>query len=74
MDSSKDQPQTTAGLDIGDNYSYLCLLDTLSGEVLWRRVCSAHHPRGLQRTLRLRAAHAHSNRGRYPLALGEQGA
>jgi hypothetical protein len=24
----------TAGLDIGDKYSYLCLLDTDSGEVI----------------------------------------
>jgi len=24
----------TAGLDIGDKYSYLCLIDTLSGEVI----------------------------------------
>ena len=28
MDGSKDQPQMTAGLDIGDKYSYLCLIDT----------------------------------------------
>jgi transposase len=24
----------TAGLDLGDNYSYLCLIDTQSGEVV----------------------------------------
>src|SRR5215204_2600491 len=34
MDGSKEHPQTTAGLDLGDRYSYLCLLDTQSGEVL----------------------------------------
>jgi transposase len=34
MDGSKDQPHMTAGLDIGDKYSYLCLIDTLSGEVI----------------------------------------
>jgi hypothetical protein len=34
MDGSKQQPQVTAGLDIGDKYSYLCLIDTQSGEVL----------------------------------------
>jgi transposase len=34
MDASKDRPQTTAGLDLGDRYSYLCLLDTQSGEVI----------------------------------------
>ena len=33
-DGSKDQPQMTAGLDLGDKYSYLCLIDTLSGEVI----------------------------------------
>jgi hypothetical protein len=27
MNASKDQPQMTAGLDIGDKYSYLCLID-----------------------------------------------
>jgi hypothetical protein len=34
MDGSKEQPKVTAGLDIGDKYSYLCLIDTLSGEVM----------------------------------------
>jgi transposase len=34
MDGSKGQPQITAGLDLGDKYSYLCLLDTVSGEVI----------------------------------------
>jgi transposase len=31
---SKQRPKTTGGLDLGDRYSYLCLLDTLSGEVV----------------------------------------
>jgi hypothetical protein len=34
MDGSRDEPRTTAGLDIGDKYSYLCLIDTVSGEVV----------------------------------------
>jgi hypothetical protein len=34
MDGSKEQPQITAGLDLGDKHSYLCLLDTVSGEVI----------------------------------------
>ena len=34
MDGSKDQPQMTAGLDLGDKYSYLCLIDQQSGEVM----------------------------------------
>jgi len=34
MDGSKDRPRTTAGLDLGDKYSYLCLIDQQSGEVV----------------------------------------
>jgi transposase len=34
MDTSKQQPMTTAGLDLGDKYSYLCLIDQQSGEVI----------------------------------------
>ena len=34
MDGSKEHPHMTAGLDLGDKYSYLCLIDTLSGEVM----------------------------------------
>ena len=34
MDVSKEQPQMTAGLDLGDRYSYLCLIDQQSGEVI----------------------------------------
>ena len=34
MDGSSEQPQMTAGVDIGDKYSYLCLIDTESGEVI----------------------------------------
>jgi transposase len=34
MDGSSKQPQMTAGLDLGDKYSYLCLIDTESGELI----------------------------------------
>jgi transposase len=34
MDGSKEQPKVTAGLDLGDRYSYLCLINTESGEVV----------------------------------------
>ncbi len=34
MDGSSEQPQMTAGLDLGDKYSYLCLIDTQSGEIM----------------------------------------
>jgi transposase len=34
MDGSNERPQMTAGLDLGDKYSYLCLLGTDSGEVI----------------------------------------
>lgn len=34
MDGSKERPKVTAGLDLGDKYSYLCLIETASGEVI----------------------------------------
>ena len=34
MDGSRSEPKMTAGLDLGDKYSYLCLIDTQSGEVV----------------------------------------
>ena len=34
MDVSKAQPKTTAGLDLGDRHSHLCLIDQHSGEVI----------------------------------------
>ena len=34
MDGSSEQPKMAAGLEIGDRYSYLCFLDTASGEVM----------------------------------------
>jgi transposase len=33
-DGSKGQPRFTAGLDLGDKYSYLCLIDQQSGQVI----------------------------------------
>ena len=36
MDVSRDEPRTTAGLDLGDKYSYLCLVDQENAEVLER--------------------------------------
>jgi transposase len=33
-DGSSEQPQMTAGLDLGDKYSYLCLIDQEGGEVI----------------------------------------
>jgi transposase len=33
-DGSRGTPMVTAGLDLGDNYTYLCLVNVQSGEVL----------------------------------------
>ncbi len=33
-DLSSERPKITAGLDLGDKYSYLCMIDQQSGEVL----------------------------------------
>jgi hypothetical protein len=55
-DGSKERPTMTAGVDLGDKYSYLCLIDTQSGEVIEegrlrttpeafrRRFCSEQQP------------------------------
>jgi transposase len=34
MDGSSEQPPMTAGLDLGDKHSYLCLIDQQSGQVM----------------------------------------
>jgi hypothetical protein len=34
MDGSSEQPQMAAGLDLGDKYTYLCLIDQQSGEIM----------------------------------------
>jgi transposase len=34
VNGNKERPRLTAGLDLGDKYSYLCLLDTDGGEVI----------------------------------------
>jgi transposase len=34
MDGSREQPKMTAGLDIGDNYSSLSLIDMEKGDVI----------------------------------------
>ena len=71
MDGSKGQPKMTAGLDLGDRYSHLCLIDTQSGEVIEEGRLRTT-PKAFSR--RFRAADARSDRGRDPLAVGEQGA
>jgi hypothetical protein len=45
MDSSKVQPKVTAGLDIGDKYSYPSASSTNKAARLWRRVGCARTPR-----------------------------
>jgi transposase len=34
MDLSRERSKMTAGLDLGDKYSYLCLVDQESGETV----------------------------------------
>jgi hypothetical protein len=73
MDGSKDQPKMTGGLDLGDKYSYLCLIDQQGDEVVeegrlrtspeaFRRRCASEQPP-------MRITH----RGWHPLSVGEQG-
>ena len=44
-DGSKQHPLMTAGLDLGDKYSYLCLIDTEGGEVVEEGLLCAPAPR-----------------------------
>ena len=44
-DGSKGQPKMTAGLDLGDKYSYLCLIDSQSGEIMEEGLLCAPPPR-----------------------------
>ena len=45
MDGSKQHPNMTAGLDLGDKYSYLCIIDQHSGEVIEEGLLCAPPPR-----------------------------
>ena len=40
MDGSSELQKMTAEVDIGDKYSYLCLIDTDSGEVIEEVGCA----------------------------------
>jgi hypothetical protein len=53
------QLEITAGLDLGDRYSHLCLIDTRTGDVLKERCASPRTPRpsgGASREACLRAS------------------
>ena len=68
-DVNKDNPRMTAGLDLGDKHSYLCLIDQQSGEVMeegrLRTTPEALRRRfGSEQHLRI------AIEGRNPLALG----
>jgi hypothetical protein len=45
MDASKQQPQATAGLDLGDKYSYPCASSIRRAVRLWRKVGCVLLPR-----------------------------
>ncbi len=74
MDGSKEQHKMTAGLDLGDKYSYLCLIDQQSGEIMEEGRLRTT-PEALRRRFASeRPMRIASHRGWHPLALGEQGA
>ena len=73
MDGSKQHPLMTAGVDLGDRYSYLCLIDQHSGEVIEEgrlRTSPEAFRRRFVSEQQLRIA----IEGRHPLSVGEQGA
>jgi hypothetical protein len=45
MDSSKEHRPMTAGLDLGDRYSYLCLIETQSAEAIEKGLLCVPAPR-----------------------------
>ena len=63
-DGSKDRPNMTAGLDLGDKYSYLCLLDNESGEVMEEGRLRTS-PEAFRRRFASERPHAYSHRGEY---------
>ena len=67
-DSSRATTMLTAGLDLGDKYNYLCLIDTDSGQAIEEGRLRMT-PEALKR--RFGAAFAHCHRGWNPLALGQ---
>ena len=66
---AKCNQKMTAGLDLGDKYSYLCLIDTVSGEVIEEGRLRTT-PEALRRRFASEQPHAHRDRNRNPLALG----
>ncbi len=73
-DSKERTTTTTVGLDLGDKYTHLCLLDTNKRRGRRRR-SAAHHPRCFRSPLRLREGAAEDrHRGRHPFAVGEPSA
>jgi transposase len=48
-DGNKGRPKMTAGLDLGDRYSHLCLIDTESGEVVQEEGRLRTSPEALRR-------------------------
>ena len=66
-DVNKDNPRMTAVLWISATSTPTCASSINKAARLWRRVCSAHHPRSPQAPLLLGATAAHSHRGGHPL-------
>lgn len=64
------QPRTTVGVDIGDRYSHLCLLDTETGDVV-EEARIATNPAALESIRGLRAD-ANRDRGGHPLPVDQQ--
>ena len=68
-DVNKDNPRMTAGLDLGDKHSYLCLIDQQSGEVMEEGRLRTT-PEALRRRFASEQHLAHRHRNGNPLALG----
>jgi hypothetical protein len=75
MDGSKEHPRLTAGLDLAEKYSYPSASSTKRMARWWRKVSALRTtPEAVRRRFACEQSLPIATRGRYPLALGKQGA
>ena len=67
---AKTNQQMTAGLDLGDKYTYLCLIDSDSGEVMEEGRLRTTPEAFRRRFASVAPSYAHRHRGWHPLAMG----
>ena len=67
---STSTPTLTIGIDLGDRFSYFCVLDEADAEILAPGVSVEHRAFGLCQAIRQYQACTHCHRSRDSLTLG----